>query len=44
MCIRFGSRATTWFESPDGKAGFVVNVNSSTPGIAPNSGYRFTAQ
>lgn len=40
-----GSSATTWLEVPEGGAAFKVNINSSTaPGIAPNTGYRFTAQ
>ncbi len=38
-----GSGATTWLELPGGRAAVKVNVNSSTsPGIDPNTGLKFT--
>ncbi len=37
-----GSSSTTWFESEDGNAALVVNVNSSSnPGIRPDTVWRF---
>jgi hypothetical protein len=39
-----GLHATTWLEVPEGGVGFTVNVNSTSPGVAPSAGYRFTAQ
>jgi hypothetical protein len=39
-----GQHATTWLEVPEGGIGFTVNVNSTTPGITPSTGFRFTAQ
>ncbi|MBX5482058.1 MAG: lamin tail domain-containing protein [Myxococcaceae bacterium] len=40
-----GLYATTWLEDPTGSVAWKVNVNSSTsPGIDPNSAYRFVAQ
>ncbi|MBL8950630.1 MAG: lamin tail domain-containing protein, partial [Myxococcaceae bacterium] len=40
--MRLGGSATTWLETPNGRSAFAVNVNDDTPGIAPNSAYRFT--
>ncbi|MBX5482867.1 MAG: lamin tail domain-containing protein [Myxococcaceae bacterium] len=37
-----GKSATTWLETPDGRYAIAINVESTNPGIQPNTGYHFT--
>ena len=37
-----GLRSVTWLENPAGTQALVINSHSYTPGISPNSAFRFT--